>query len=568
MQIMNSYHLACVLAATASLPQLALTHTWAEAVNVIDSSGTLIEPNGYQRSFVPRNATDFRGDETQQFNKLETNVNTTGQVCASFQQKQQQSEGYPVLTAYPGAKVAIRYAENGHVTIEEAGRPAQGGPVWIYGTTDGANQQGKLLKDVRKWTKDGKGGDKTGQLLTTQVFDDGRCYEQNPSSNSAARQAAAPLPSGVAPPLVDYGGLECQNNFMIPADAPIGKLYTIYWVWDFSKVDGSGPEWFTTCLDIDITAPKKTTSNKSVQRFNSEQPVASAAVAHYFTALVASGDASVPTTGVVAPNQVSSSAAAAQVPAQSPSAPQPTAPAANSVPGAAQQSQSNSVLLPSISVPITILPSSLRPTLAPSPPPAAAAARTSTLVSTLSTSRVPLQTSVPAVAALPAQSTTTVHKTASPAMVTITHTPAVVTITDMVTPTSTTTVMAESMSTKTNQASNGSASAISHTRETTRGLGDETSTSSDTSKTTLETSAKAATPTASRSAYTTEMITSTIGGAAGPSAAPVAYSKRSGRYSYDAADMRGLGPRAPPTPSKPSSSKLNRAGSAKFRWLE
>ena len=94
-------------------------------------------------------------------------------------------------------------------------RPDWGGLVWVYGTE---KDQNPMLKDVLgKWNKKGTGGDKSGKLLTTEYFDDGRCYEMNANPDSLLRQKAAPVPQAPAPPpLPAYSGLQCQSNFKNP----------------------------------------------------------------------------------------------------------------------------------------------------------------------------------------------------------------------------------------------------------------------------------------------------------------------------------------------------------------
>jgi hypothetical protein len=292
-------------------------HSWPEALNLINSQGTMYGATGYVRNFVPRNATGFRGDENDSFQKTQSVPGA--KVCMSRETTQTQSPGYPRLAVTPGAKVALRYAENGHVTIEQPGRPAAGGPVYIFGTNEGTGNP--LITDVMQWNAQGAGGNKGGKLLTTQNFDDGRCYENNPSAKASQRKAAAPLGSDTALPY--FSGLPCQNDFMVPTDAKIGQPYTIYWVWNFTfPAQFGGTEVFSNCLDLDVQAPQG--SNKAAdvgqQNYNAKQPAVSAAVQSYFVEM-ASAPASQPVQSSAPPQPSSSSTfPAAQSPKTSPAA--------------------------------------------------------------------------------------------------------------------------------------------------------------------------------------------------------------------------------------------------------
>ena len=179
-------------------------------------------------------------------------------MCKDTQQQQTQQNGSPRLKAAPGSYLALLYQENGHVTLpqNQPGKPSPSrGTIYIYGTTE-PQPDDKFLDIHNVWNADGTGGNKRGKLLSAQNYDDGRCYQVNGGAISTQRQAefkfTAQSPWG--------NNLWCQNDIIIPQDAPSGKPYTLYWVWDWPTAAGvdptypnGKPEIYTTCMDIDIS---------------------------------------------------------------------------------------------------------------------------------------------------------------------------------------------------------------------------------------------------------------------------------------------------------------------------
>lgn len=211
-------------------------------------------------------------------------------MCKASQTITNQTSGFPRLQTSPGDKIALGYQENGHVTefFIQAGKPSNRGTVYIYATT--APKDTEIFNSIHKvWTTDGKGGDKRGILLAAQNFDDGQCYQTNPSKLSVERQAKFPVAvgNGLMGP-----NLWCQNNVMIPLNAPVNKPYTLYWVWDWPTAAGAdGPgtpgknETYTTCMDVDMVA---SSSNKALDSASFEVTTENrnqAAVPDYFTQL-------------------------------------------------------------------------------------------------------------------------------------------------------------------------------------------------------------------------------------------------------------------------------------------
>lgn len=85
----------------------------------------------------------------------------TDPMCKKTQQTMKQSNGSPRLQAAPGDNIALRYQENGHVTLpqNQPGKPANRGMIYIYGTTQPKTDE-NFLDVFKQWTSDGTGGDK------------------------------------------------------------------------------------------------------------------------------------------------------------------------------------------------------------------------------------------------------------------------------------------------------------------------------------------------------------------------------------------------------------------------
>ena len=238
---------------------------------VIDSDGSFVGAPGYPRGNVRRGTAGFSDPAMVNLlppNGRANNLLDTDLMCKSTQSKPNQSDGSPALKAAPGSMIALRYQENGHVTLPEnqLGKPANRGNVYIYGTLD-PQPTDTLLKIHKVWNEDGSGGDKRGKLLATQNFDDGQCYQINGGSISKQRQAQFPH----ATSQLMGADLWCQNDIKLPAEATAGKSYTLYWVWDWPTAPNVDPglpkgkqEIYTTCMDVEVT-DEKTTSVKVAQ---------------------------------------------------------------------------------------------------------------------------------------------------------------------------------------------------------------------------------------------------------------------------------------------------------------
>ena len=280
---MPSRIISTIALAALGLSSLTSAHTWVEQMMVIAPNCTMVGNPGYARGNVLRSDPGF-SDPTM-VNLIPPNgrtINTildTDLMCKSTQTTQTQTNGSPRLQAAPGANIALRYQENGHVTLPEnqPGKPANRGTVYVYGTTQ-PSPTDSLLGIHRVWTPDGTGGDGRGVLLSTQNFDDGQCYQVNGGPISAQRQGQF---SHVATSLMG-ADIWCQQDIALPADA--SGTYTLYWVWDWPTLPGTPgfpdgkQEIYTTCMDVDVQGSAGSQSNVVTNSFVQGQSLDTAGI--------------------------------------------------------------------------------------------------------------------------------------------------------------------------------------------------------------------------------------------------------------------------------------------------
>jgi hypothetical protein len=286
----------CFLAAFTAF---ANAHSWVEQLTVIAANGTFTGIPGYARGNYLRTAAGFN-DTTMTYlippngRSDVTLVLPTDKMCKSTQQTQTQTDGSPRLQASAGAAIALRYQENGHVTLpwNQPGKPKNRGTVYVYGTTE--PKVGETFLEVHgAWNADGTGGDKRGVLLSTQNFDDGRCYQINTGNISASRQEEYPHQANQ----LMGADMWCQQDVQLPSTAPSGKLYTLYWVWDWPTAPGVDPtypqgkkEIYTTCMDIDVI-DKSTIHTQELDNYAKGQDLNNAAIPSEFANLNDEGSA-------------------------------------------------------------------------------------------------------------------------------------------------------------------------------------------------------------------------------------------------------------------------------------
>lgn len=285
-----------VVAALAAAQTIS-AHTWIEQLRNVDEKGAYIGGYGYPRGMVSKTDPGFNGfSMNYQLPNVEGGkifIDEQTPLCHEQQRKQvQSSDKYPRLQATPGGFIAMRYMENGHVSLpnNQKGKPAEGGTVFVYGTTEPKTNE--TLTTVLQWDNTGKAGDGRGVLLGTNNFDDGRCYEKNNSPISQDRAKADP---NFALGQVSNGPgnypLFCETNIQLPKTAATGKPYTLYWVWQWNTapggVDPNYPkgkdEYYTTCMDVDMTSNLKVQSAKDSTKFalGPQQDAMSIAVADF-----------------------------------------------------------------------------------------------------------------------------------------------------------------------------------------------------------------------------------------------------------------------------------------------
>ncbi|KAI1911365.1 hypothetical protein LOZ61_003888 [Ophidiomyces ophidiicola] len=240
---------------------LASCHSWVEQLMNIAPNGTFVGEPGYPRGNVKRTAPGF--SDTRMTYLLPPNTRPIGtgvlpedKMCMDTQRTREQTAGSPRLKASPGAMIALRFQENGHVSLPDAqpGKPKNRGFVYVYGTSN-PRPDDTLLSIHKVWNSAGTGGDRRGQLLSRQNFDDGRCYQINDQPISKMRQQKFPHQANE----LMGADMWCQQDIALPQNVPAGKPYTLYWVWDWPTAPGADPgipkgkaEIYTTCMDIDV----------------------------------------------------------------------------------------------------------------------------------------------------------------------------------------------------------------------------------------------------------------------------------------------------------------------------
>lgn len=263
-------------------------HSWIEQLRLINSNGTFGPDLGYPRGSIPRSSPLF--SDTALTHLLPPNgrsphkILTTDPICMLSQAVPGlNTPDMPRLTAEAGDHIALRYQENGHVTIPDTnpGKPENRGTVYIYGTEKPLATD-KFLSIHKVWTADGKGGDGRGVLLATRNFDDGQCYQVNDHPISLERQKQFPKEADAEMGI----NLWCQSDVKLPADIA-SKQYTLYWVWDWPTEATNGatamPETYTSCMDVDISsssggASAKLTSSKGTVNFIKDQDINNAGI--------------------------------------------------------------------------------------------------------------------------------------------------------------------------------------------------------------------------------------------------------------------------------------------------
>jgi hypothetical protein len=221
----------------AALSGTAMAHSWPEQTIRLAPDGKEVGKPGADRAHITAGTGDFLippngGDKV---------IQPTHKIVREAQgplNDGSYSTEFPMLSVAQGDFVAIKYRENGHVSRADKSnpeKPVNRGTVYLYGTTEN-DLSNVMLMDVHlKWTSDGKGGNGKGKLIATRNYDDGQCHEVLPSDGDF---------EGIVGYRKEFiskaDSLLCQNDIKIPEDAPVGKVYTVIWVWDWSSMKEQG----------------------------------------------------------------------------------------------------------------------------------------------------------------------------------------------------------------------------------------------------------------------------------------------------------------------------------------
>ncbi|KAH7347085.1 hypothetical protein BKA66DRAFT_432817 [Pyrenochaeta sp. MPI-SDFR-AT-0127] len=288
--------LTTAVAVLAAAP-VAFGHTWIEQLRNINEQGEYVGEYGYPRGMVSKTDPGFNGFSMNielPAYQGRVYINEDTPLCHPSQTKQVQSQDkYPRLQAVPGGFIAMRYQENGHVTKpdNQKGKPEKGGTIFVYGTTE--PRENEKLVNVLQWTEDGQGGNKRGVLLTTNDFDDGRCYETNETPVSQERRKSDPnfAMGQVVDGVPGNYPLMCETNVQLPKTAALDETYTLYWVWQWNTAPGGvdpglpegKDEYYTTCMDVDVASADVAMAADAKQKYalGPQQDAMSVAVADW-----------------------------------------------------------------------------------------------------------------------------------------------------------------------------------------------------------------------------------------------------------------------------------------------
>ena len=223
----------------AALSGGANAHSWPEQTIRLAPNGAMVGKPGTDRAHVEAGTSDFLippngrpgGAVILPDDKLVKESQRT-LTASSY------SDQFPMLSVAAGDMVAIKYRENGHVSRADKSnplKPINRGTIYLYGTTENDLSNMNLMDVHLKWTSDGKGGDGKGKLLATRHYDDGQCHETLPSDGDFEGIV------GYRKQFVSKAdSLLCQSAIKIPDDAPVGKVLTVIWVWDWPNMNVQG----------------------------------------------------------------------------------------------------------------------------------------------------------------------------------------------------------------------------------------------------------------------------------------------------------------------------------------
>lgn len=213
---------------------------------------------------VPRIAPNFIDDDNTYLLPQAPSLafQDSDRMCKPTQVKGNQTNG-AVVNAQQGDRVLLRYLENGHITQPSIppNKPSSG-QVFVYATTQPQDDD-KFTAIHGQWTPDGTGGDQRGFLLNTTSFDDGRCFQFDPTRHSEIANSRNDV-FGPGPSITETPNRWCGTMISLNDEFgnpfPAGTVLTLYWVWDWPTYvpgnAGTSPiileQTYTSCMDVAI----------------------------------------------------------------------------------------------------------------------------------------------------------------------------------------------------------------------------------------------------------------------------------------------------------------------------
>ncbi|KIW09686.1 hypothetical protein PV08_12073 [Exophiala spinifera] len=239
-------------------------HTWIEQLSLVDQDGQPVGDPGFIRGYVPRTTPGFvDGDNTYLLPQAPALTFQDSDLMCKLTQTQGNQSGGSVLMAPQGSSVLLRYLENGHITQPDVppNKPTSG-QVSVYATTQ-ARDDDKFTAIHGQWTADKTGGDQRGLLLTSTPFDDGRCFQFDPTGHSEIATTRSNT-FGPGPSITEAPNRWCGTTIELNDESGIpfanGTLLTLYWVWDWPSIVPGNPgtppailnETYTSCMEVEI----------------------------------------------------------------------------------------------------------------------------------------------------------------------------------------------------------------------------------------------------------------------------------------------------------------------------
>ncbi len=250
-------------------------HSWIEQIFLVedvafqnsgyfrdndDSQASLSDVYSANYSVVIRISSEFLHNDTIMTYLLSSNERSedieiifSDRICMLSQQFSYQSQDNSRLKMRADKKVVLRYQENKHVTLSHATLDkATSETVFVYDIKKSRSTD--ILLNIHKvWNKNETTSDARERLLAEFDFDDEECYESNfLSSIYQLRQKIFETNSE------QRSNRWCQNRVQV-SKKTTERLYTLYWVWDWSSsLDISNDsmrrknEIYTTCLDLHV----------------------------------------------------------------------------------------------------------------------------------------------------------------------------------------------------------------------------------------------------------------------------------------------------------------------------